>query len=600
MILCLSLVLGITNTQAAEPKAAVQTEFIFATAAPITVLDPHVTYWSTDLNLADQVAEGLYCQDNTDPYMNIIPQLAVDCGTWSADNLEFTVGVRQGVKFHDGTDFNASAVVWNVDRILKMDELAISTWTPVLLYQIGGEAVINKSEVVDTYTVKFTLNYVFAPFVQLLSFQGFKILSPTSTPAAAEIDKVTGDLVGTGPFVYDGYSSTPTVTVSFSRNENYWNGKTGIAQMKWVKDSSSSARHAGLMAGDYDQIGGTLAANYPTYRTDPNLTFLEGTSGNFVFSITFNNHLIPLAYRKAMSYAFNYSYYLEEVWLGTQLKMTSPIPTGITYGRNDFNYPLYNLTLARQTLVDAGLSKGLTMASTDQDWIAVAEGADPVWNANISYLGADTNWQNTVTAMISNFALIGIDLLDNGCTEEELDDLTLHPENFDKISLGILGWGPDYADPSNMINPLFYPGYPANYGQVNDSHLTELMDAGLVETDPVARKAIYEEIQQYIIEELYPYIMYFQSQVRAVFTNQLENFYINSNGNLPYYLCTWQGVASTYKYNNAINCGGGAEEPFGTDTDTETIEPQIDGFSVVAIVAILGMASLILAKKYRR
>lgn len=602
MLLCLSLVIGIfnTQTQAAEPNVAVQNEFILSNSVTVRNLDPHCTYWSHDLNLALQVAEGLYCQDNTDPYMNIIPQLAVDCGEWSADNLNFTVKLRQGVKFHDGTDFNASAVVWNMNRIFKMDELGESDWTGVLLYQVGGESVINRTEEIDTYTVKFVLNYVFAPFRQLISFQGFSMLSPTSTSFDTRLDFVTADLVGTGPFIYDGYTSPPE-TLTFHRNPNYYNGQTGIDVMKWVRNANAGSRHTGLLAGDYDMITGGLPSNYPYYRAHPDdFEFKEGTTGNFVFSATMNQNNIPYLVRKALTFAFNYSYYLQEIQLGTQARMKSPIPTGITYGRSDLNYPDTDIPKARQILIDAGLAGALTMSSTDQDWIDKAESVDPIFSANISFLGDDTIWQQTVAAMQNDFKKVGVELTLNPSTSQELDDLTLKQENHHKVSIGILGWGPDYADPSNMINPLFYPGYSANYGQYDDPYLTTLMDEGLVETDPEARKAIYDEIQKYIVENLSSAIFLHQSVVRSLHWRTLENFYVNSNGNWPFAYCAWEGVNSTISPYNEFNCAGGAEEPFDTDTNTNTGPAAISGYDVFAVITALGLASAILLKKYRR
>ncbi|MHA1727161.1 MAG: ABC transporter substrate-binding protein, partial [Promethearchaeota archaeon] len=80
-------------------------------------LDCHKWQDSKSLSVVDQVCEGLFANNLSDPGSYIVPRLALDDGVWSSDGKTFNVSLREGVWFHDGTPFNAQAVKWNFDRL---------------------------------------------------------------------------------------------------------------------------------------------------------------------------------------------------------------------------------------------------------------------------------------------------------------------------------------------------------------------------------------------------------------------------------------------------------------------------------------------------
>ncbi|GAG99671.1 unnamed protein product, partial [marine sediment metagenome] len=112
-------------------------------------LDPHFTWELTSMGVIEQVCEGLYAYDLGDPSLRITPRLALDHGTWSASNLEYTVHLRQGITFHDGTLFDAYAVKFSFDRLKYfMTEGGGSNVTTPLkgLYYFKGQPIINRVE----------------------------------------------------------------------------------------------------------------------------------------------------------------------------------------------------------------------------------------------------------------------------------------------------------------------------------------------------------------------------------------------------------------------------------------------------------------------
>ncbi len=91
--------------------------FIVATGNGPSKLDPLDAYDSESIETIMQVVEGLYIYNYSSPEMEVIPNLAASLGTWSPDILNLTIGLKQGVTFHDGSNFNARAVKWNFDRL---------------------------------------------------------------------------------------------------------------------------------------------------------------------------------------------------------------------------------------------------------------------------------------------------------------------------------------------------------------------------------------------------------------------------------------------------------------------------------------------------
>ncbi|MFX1268177.1 MAG: ABC transporter substrate-binding protein, partial [Promethearchaeota archaeon] len=234
-------------------------------------IDPHVTWDPNDYHSIDQVVEGLFGYNLSHPQMLLIPKLAEDFGVWTENN--YTVNIKQGVTFHDGTPLDANAVKWNFDRLAYFMENYLAQARELYEYYDVSDGllkpIINRTEVVDTHTIKFILNKVVGHFETLLSFYGSYILSPSSTSATAPIDTETGDLVGTGPFMYDNY--VPNVEVNFHRNENYWAGLANITDLKFSIFNDTTTLNNALLSGDVDLIVDILPSMLDTFIADPNV-----------------------------------------------------------------------------------------------------------------------------------------------------------------------------------------------------------------------------------------------------------------------------------------------------------------------------------------
>ncbi|MFX0060310.1 MAG: ABC transporter substrate-binding protein, partial [Candidatus Heimdallarchaeota archaeon] len=196
-------------------------------------IDPLAAFGPQDIQVINQVAEGLFEIDVKSDKSKIINNLAID-HTWSDDALNLTCFLRQGVKFHDGTPFNATAVKWNFDRLHR---LLNSTNYPDLWLFPDNQTIINQTQVLGEYTIRFILNTPYVPLESLLTSYTSFILSPTSTPEDGFIDVLTRKLVGTGPFIYDSitWEGIVPINVIMSANPDYWGGKPRIDKLIFRK-----------------------------------------------------------------------------------------------------------------------------------------------------------------------------------------------------------------------------------------------------------------------------------------------------------------------------------------------------------------------------
>ncbi|MFW9884441.1 MAG: ABC transporter substrate-binding protein [Candidatus Thorarchaeota archaeon] len=221
--------------------------------------DPHAFTEPVAERIQCNVYEGLYTYPRgTNATEPLVPLLASDSPTISGDELNYTIPLRQDIRFHDGTPFNASCVKWNFARSFKMSSYDSDYW--VLTYHLDGtEAVYDAAYkygwgsdehvaafdewldtgaifVLDTYTIRFTLREPYPYFLSLLAHPISVIMSPTYVLAHAESGFTSWDeygidfgethtymekhMCGTGPYVFLEYDY-PYFT-RLGKNIDYW------------------------------------------------------------------------------------------------------------------------------------------------------------------------------------------------------------------------------------------------------------------------------------------------------------------------------------------------------------------------------------------
>ncbi|MFX1566913.1 MAG: NosD domain-containing protein [Promethearchaeota archaeon] len=479
--------------------------------------DPHYRSDNYILKVTSQIFETLFTYNLSSRQNRIIPKLALSMGTWSADKLNYTVELRQNIKFHDGTPFNASTVKWSIDRLHYFmntsgtlpSNTTLNQFTSVYFWN-DNTPIINRTAVIDDYMIRFVLNKPFAAFEGLLCFEGSVILSPSSTPFYRYLDFNTDDLIGTGPFEYLEYIQDDRVRlIAF---KDYWVEAPDIKYVNIIRIQSMADRQKFMSLGVIDFLDrvGIISSWDPldtsmlnSFKNISNINLIGPENSSDFIYLGMNNTLLDKTWRKAISYATNYSYIINEIAEGHANRLRSPIPYGMLYSNYSNQIATCNITKARETMQSMGFGVGW-----DTDYPGTDEG---LWTSTIfasldySYLDSSPIFANIYNSWSYSLNLIGIEVID-----DPLSWFDFYMRLYYNVgTLELFGYyyeGITYNDPSVLLEYLYSNSSIYNRGQVNDTVLEGLMEQALNETDFSIRKSLYNNMQKYIVEDLYPYV----------------------------------------------------------------------------------------------
>ena len=172
----------------------------------------------------------------------IIPMIAAERATPDDDGDEWTMVIREGITFHDGTEVNAAAAVEMIEQ-----------W---LAGPFGSSSTINRAEAIDEYTVTYFLNDPDPAFEQTLAgIATGAVFSPTAGRAFGPEDSVENP-IGTGPFMFESWTRDSEMVVV--RNPNYWRAAPDGGTLPYLDRirfrvlSDADSRRASFAAGDLD------------------------------------------------------------------------------------------------------------------------------------------------------------------------------------------------------------------------------------------------------------------------------------------------------------------------------------------------------------
>ncbi|MHA2006130.1 MAG: ABC transporter substrate-binding protein [Promethearchaeota archaeon] len=475
-----------------------------------------------------QVFEGLFFIEVTSAgESRIVPNLAID-KEWSNNGINLTCNLRQGVKFHDGTPFNASAVKWNIDRIHRLFN---NTFYSLVWQLPDGRWIINQTHVINDFTIRFVLNEPFVPLLALLASPTSHIQSPASTPVNNFNDINNDGPVGTGPFIFDHFEVDNNITMA--PNTLYWGDKPKIDRLVFRIIHNDTIRRQEMLSKEFSMTY-VVHKNLDPYLDIPELRIREVTNPQNSY-IIMNTKKINTTMRKAVSYAFNYTSYFEEIIFNPAIRCKSPIPKGMLFSNwNDFIVPEYNISTARQILKDANWpgTSDLTVnnnISAGNEWETITNSLSPLATYNFTYAYGWWALEQSFILLEKNLKQIGVKLKADIVTPAQWNAMIVEygGYNRDMFDFTRMGWAADYYDPYNMITPLFSNKKPnVNVCQVNNSQLQQLIDKGLLETNDTARGQIYYDIQKLLIEELFP-VVWLQ-------TNTFYEIYLDNVRGLSY------------------------------------------------------------------
>ncbi|MBN1368227.1 MAG: ABC transporter substrate-binding protein [Dehalococcoidales bacterium] len=384
------------------------------------------------------------------------PWLATDY-TIADDLGSITFILRQGVKYHDGTDFNAAATKWNIDQYIDSHHTAANALTSV--------------DVIDDYIVRVNLKY-FQNTV-LASIGNMYMMSPTNYEKNG-LDGVKSHPVGTGPFKFESY--TAGVSIKYTRFDDYWQeGKPYLngVEVLWIGDPLT--RSAAFETGEIDVIN--LDLGKPEYDLQQKgYQVINKDMGQFVLAGDSKNPDSPwskIEVRQALDYAIDKAGITAATSYSFQTPAYQLAFSGTPEWLNITNPRSYDPDIARQLLDQAGYSDGFdtTLYST------------PAANPN----------KDQLVAIQADLANVGIR------ATIVYDEPTFAGIYFGGWENGLLNYGiPAMPNMNYAINVWYGPNSPFTPSLLKTPEFLELLDESLTskDYDPV----LVQKVTKYIYD----------------------------------------------------------------------------------------------------
>ena len=284
---------------------------------------------------------------------NLAPELALSAKP-SKNGRIWTITLRKGVRFHDGTPFNADAVVGHWQRLLEPNNkfFALSTLEPI-------ESV----QKIDDFTLRFTLKHPWAEFKNVLSApQSFAVFIPS--PKALKEDTQNRAPVGTGPYMFKEW--LPNDRLTLVKNPHYWRkGKAYLDSVIFRPMPDMQARFAGLQSGEIDVIQTDRGSSIMQAREEHTLR-VYSSDGAGPYNFLLNASKPPLndpRVRQALSHAWNQELLIRADYKGTLPFAKDPYGGQIVCG--DSAYRHYDPAKARKLLAEYGKPVTLELNHTN-------------------------------------------------------------------------------------------------------------------------------------------------------------------------------------------------------------------------------------------
>ena len=484
-----SRTVGGTPAVVAAPTAAafVDRPFLAALNREPDNLDVHDTTFNASLGVDKCLYEGMV---GLDERMQIVNQLA-DSWEPSADAKTFTFKLKPGVKFHDGTPFNAAAVQASFERVLAEDAK--------LKRHAYFNAVIDHVEAVDDGTVRLVTRQPFAALVATIAHPAGGIPSPTAFKQFGE-DFGTHP-VGTGPFKFTEWVRGDHITLEV--NPDYWDkahaASVSRLMIKGISDPSSLG--IAVQSGGAQFAGPLNAPQAEQLQKASGVKVVESDSIS-VYWVTMNYQRKPYdnqMVRQALNYAVDKNAVLKVAELGKGKIVDSPIANGV-WGYKSIKTYDYNPQKAKELLAQAGLPDGfkatLRFTATSKDRAVAIQ-------SQLKQVGVDVE---------------AVQMEDAAYVAEESK-----PLEQSTTELLISNWSPSTGDADWAIRSIYsktqWPPAGPNYGYYFNQQVEDLIMQGLQFTDEAKRKDAYAKAQEMIMDDAANIFLYAPTYLSALRDN---------------------------------------------------------------------------------
>lgn len=455
-------------------------------------LDPVFSSALVDRQVLNQIYDKLL---DIDQDLKIVPMLAT---SWSVGNngTVYTFKLRQGVKFHDGTDFDAEAVKFNLDRALTAEGSR----------RKGELAPVKEVQVVDKYTVRVVLKDAFSPFLYVLTDRAGMMVSPAAAKRYGQ--DLANNPVGTGPFRFVERKRQDRIVLQ--RNEGYWKrGYPKIDELIYRPFPDDDVRLANLLSGAVTVITPVAPKDLARVRGDANLNLFAFPSLGFqgvwlnVTRPPFNNK----ALRQAFAATVDRETIDRVVFLGTATPANGPFPPGSPAYDPSIPIPKRDINLARKKLQEAGFASGFSFTLLTTPGPVLTQLAQ-VYQAMAAEAGIRIQIQQVEFGTL-------LDRTDKKDYEAAL-----------------LGWS-GRPDPDGNIYDFMRCGGPLNNAGYCNPKVDALLNRARATRVMEVRRSLYSEALRIIHEDV-PYVYVYHPQVLIGASKRLSGLPLIPDGILRF------------------------------------------------------------------
>lgn len=505
-----------TGEAASEPAAG--GTLVIARPTDAVGLDPKVETTSPGNWVMSNIYENLVKLD-TD--LSFQPVLAERWEQVEPDRWRFYL--RQGVKFHDGTDFNAEAVKFSIERIKNPDDpgRSASNLRPIIAI-----------EVVDDYTVDIVTDGPYGPLLNIMSLvYATGIVSPAAVEQYGE--DYTRNPVGTGPFRFVEWKTNDQIVIE--RNEDYWGEKAPLDRVVYRVIPEESARMLALDTGEVQMVMAPAPSQISIYRDNPDFTVYETPGVRVIYFgiMTAREPFNDVRVRQAVNYGYDRQAILDNILEGVGYLPQSSISPPVFGFKDVSEYFVYDPEKAKALLDEAGWT------DSDGDGIRDKDGK-PLSVLHHSARGRYLKDAETAEAFQAAMRELGIDvkleILEWATLFEEIRQPGMPADLF------TLGWSTATGDADYTLGPVFgsnsFPPAGWNSAEYANPEFDELVAAAGKSTDQAERAELYGQAQEILARDAVIVPVYNSKEI-IVTSSKLSGFVQHP---IDYYL--WLGTTS--------------------------------------------------------
>ena len=480
-------------------------DVVVAVQSNFTTTDPFDANDTLSQAVAKSFYQGLYGFDKD---MKMVPVLA-DSYTVTKDGLQYTFKLKSGIKFHDGTDFNAEAVKVTFDRVIN-PENKLKRYT---LYKN-----IAKVEALDPKTVRFTLKEPFSPFINTLAHPSGVIISPAALAKYGN-KGIAQHPVGTGPFKFVEWK--PTDYLKVAKWEGYWKkGYPKVDTITFRPVVDNNTRAAMMQTNEAHFAFPMPPEAVPQLSKKPSLevTVAPSIIQRYVSMNMLQKPFDNPKVRQAINYAINKEALAKVVFSGYAMPAEGVVPKGVEYSTKLGPWP-YDPAKARQLLKEAGYPNGFEST---------------LWSA-YNY----TTAQKVIQFVQQQLQQVGIkasvQALEAGQRVEKVESVQ-KPEDAG-VRIYYIGWSSSTGESDWALRPLLasesMPPKLLNTAYYKNDQVDADIAGALRTTDRAEKAKLYKDAQERIWKDA-PWAFLVTEKVLFARSKRLTGAYVMPDGSFNF------------------------------------------------------------------